>query len=162
MSRLLLYLVIPLATVAIQGRARAQPAAPFATVEIQRLYLGSGEPERPGYENATFVLNDVYHVPQYLPGLPTAASIWPRVIDVPCTRLPSGGLRCQGYSWSPAMGRAEYLYFRPVLVVSSPVGARPGDDVLVGGEDAASEPAAGPAVLGGSAPAPPEAEPARD
>lgn len=131
MRAFLLCLVIPLAAVLLQGRARAQTAPPL-TVEIQRLYLGSGEPERPGYENATLVLNDVYHVPQYLPGLPTAASLWPRVIDVPCTVLPSGALRCRGYSWTPAMGRAEYLYFRPVVAASTPAGegasAPPGPD----------------------------------
>jgi hypothetical protein len=129
----LLCLVFPLAAVLLQGRARAQSPAPPATVEIQRLYLGSGEPERAGYENATFVVNDVYHVPQYLPGWPTSRSIWPRVVDVPCTALASGGLRCQGYSWTPAMGRAEYLYFRPMLAAATPVSSRSDDTAVAGG-----------------------------
>jgi hypothetical protein len=93
-------------------------------VEIERLDFGSGEPEQRGFENATAVLNDVYHAPQYLPGLPTAASIWPRVVEVPCTRAPSGTLQCKGYQWLPTYGRAEYLYFRPV-VAAAPVALAP-------------------------------------
>lgn len=156
MRYFLLCLIFPFMAVH-QGRAQAQTAH-VITVEIQRLYLGSGEPERPGYENATFVLNDVYHVPQYLPGLPTAASIWPRVIDVPCTALASGGLRCQGYHWTPAMGRAEYLYFRPVLVTATPTGSVDSGEVLAGGEVAAPVPPAELAVSGSASPSP-EREP---
>jgi hypothetical protein len=97
-----------------------------ASVQIERLDFGSGEPERRGFENATAVVNDVYHAPQYLPGLPTAASIWPRVVEVPCTRTPGGALQCKGYQWLPTYGRAEYLYFRPVIA-GAPVSAAPED-----------------------------------
>ena len=102
--------------------ARAQAAmtntAPVGNVQIQRNILGSGSPgEEPGgYENAERVIGDVYHVPQFLPGYPTSATLWPRVIDVPCTRAASGEIQCQGYHWLPKYGRAEYLFFRPVLV----------------------------------------------
>jgi hypothetical protein len=143
----LLCLVFPLAAVLFQGRARAQTPAPPTTVEIQRLFLGSGEPGRAGYENATLVVNDVFHVPQYLPGWPTARSIWARVVDVPCAALASGGLRCQGYSWTPALGRAEYLYFRPVLAAATPVSSRSDDTAVAGG-------AAGPVAPPDPAPEP--------
>lgn len=87
------------------------------TVTIERATLGSGEPGQVGYENAEAVENDVYHVPQYLPGSPTSAMLWARVIQVQCHR--DGDLtRCDGYHWSPGMGRAEYLYFTPVLATS--------------------------------------------
>lgn len=85
-----------------------------APVQISRMPLGSGEPGLAGFENATVVFDDVYHAPQYLPGYPTAASIWPRVITVPCTQV-DGVLHCEGYNWAPAMGRGEYLYFMPVV-----------------------------------------------
>lgn len=101
-------------------QVRAQPAAPtnapvanVSAVDIARRPLGSGEPEQPGYEKAEPVFDNVFHVPQYLPGEPTAATIWPRVIQVLCTRT-GEGLQCDGYSWSPSMGRAEYLFFTPV------------------------------------------------
>lgn len=158
--RILIPLMLASAAVVIPARSRAQAGAPPVVVEIQRLYLGSGEPGQPGFENATLVVNDVYHVPQYLPGRPTAASIWPRVIDVPCTRLASGGLRCQGYAWRPGIGRAEYLYFRPVVVASTPVGAER-DEAPVAGEGDASPPGA-PASMGGAAAATPPADPEPD
>ena len=83
---------------------------------IERLPLGSGEPGQAGFENAQPVAIDenVYHVPQYLPGFPTAATLWPRIIQVRCRQTPSL-LQCDGYQWVPAFGRAEYLYFVPVI-----------------------------------------------
>lgn len=85
-------------------------------VVIEREALGSGTPGLSGYERAVPVLeNNIYHAPQYLPGYPTAATIWPRVIEVPCVRQQSG-LKCQGYHWTPAYGRAEYLFFTPKVV----------------------------------------------
>ena len=85
------------------------------TVEIERAPLGSGQPGESGFEAAVAVTEGLYHVPQYLPGYPTAAVIWPRAIRIQC-RENAGVLRCEGYRWSPAMGRAEYLYFVPVIV----------------------------------------------
>lgn len=93
-------------------------AVPGPPVSIERRLFGSGQPQAPGHENATLVQNDVYHAPQYMPGYPTAASIWARVIDVPCRR-DADALRCSGYNWSPALGRGEYLYFRAVLVAAA-------------------------------------------
>lgn len=108
------------ASLGAHAQAATGNTAPVTNVQIQRNILGSGSPgEEPGgYENAERVLNDIYHVPQYLPGSPTAATIWPRVIDVPCARASSGELLCQGYEWLPKFGRAEYLFFRPVLVAA--------------------------------------------
>jgi hypothetical protein len=79
---------------------------------------GSGTPGATGPENATLVDNNVFHAPQYLPGSPTAASIWPRVVEVPCTNV-GGAIRCDGYVWQPRLGRGEYLFFKPV--VATPV-----------------------------------------
>ena len=94
---------------------RFLPVRRLDILATPNIRLGSpGEPG--GYENAERVLGDVYHVPQFLPGYPTSATLWPRVIDVPCTRAAGGEIQCQGYQWLPKYGRAEYLFFRPVLV----------------------------------------------
>jgi hypothetical protein len=93
-----------------------------AQVEIGRAFLGSGQPGAMGFENASAVSNDVYHAPQYLPGLPTAATIYPRVMEVLC-RASGAGLQCDGYNWLPSMGRAEYLFFTPVIAAAAPVAA---------------------------------------
>lgn len=65
-------------------------------------------------ESATVWDNNVYHAPQYMPGHPTAATLYPRVVDVECTKVGTG-LSCKGYNWAPEMGRGEYLMFRPVI-----------------------------------------------
>jgi len=49
-----------------------------------------------------------------MPGHPTAATLYPRVVDVECTKV-STGLNCKGYNWLPELGRGEYLMIRPVL-----------------------------------------------
>jgi len=63
------------------------------------------------------VENNMYHAPQYLPGSPTAASLWPRVVRVRCEKA-GEGLRCEGYNWAEWMGRGEYLYFTPVIAAA--------------------------------------------
>ncbi len=95
-------------------------------VMIQRMPLGSGTPGKTGYENAVPVGNGLYHAPQYPPGHPTAATIWPRVVEVPCKKE-GDKLLCEGYQWLPAMGRGEYLYFKPVVAqpVAAPVPPAP-------------------------------------
>lgn len=140
-------LVLFMGTGLLAGVARGQDV-----VEIERLYLGSGEPGSTGYENAMVVENDVYHAPQYMPGLPTAAPIWPRVVEVPCTRAPTGALQCKGYEITPAYGRGEYLYFRPVVLAATPAAVLPAAEVV--------PPA--PAVIERPAPAePPSVRPPR-
>lgn len=56
-----------------------------------------------------------YYVPQYLPYYPTAATIWARVIEVPCEKAADGKVTCEGYNWTPNMGRAEYLFIMPKI-----------------------------------------------
>ncbi len=90
------------------------------TVSVNREVLGSGTPGAKGPETATIVNDGVFHAPQYLPGYPTAATIWPRVIEVPCTSK-DGKITCQGYEWTPKYGRGEYLFIKPVLSTPAPV-----------------------------------------
>ena len=85
-----------------------------SVVGIDRAVLGSGTPGKGGIEVAQPVLqNDIFHAPQYMPYYPTAAVIYPRVVDVPCAKTPSGDVICDSYSWQPKMGRGEYLFFTP-------------------------------------------------
>lgn len=94
-------------------------AASFAqNVVVQSQDLGTSiRTQQPTTELALPVLqNDIYHVPQYMPNYPTAASIWPRIVDVPCVQV-GADLKCDGYEWSPKYGRGEYLFFHPVVAV---------------------------------------------
>lgn len=102
--------------------AAAVPVACAQAVQIERTPYGSGEPGQGGFESAVVVENNIYHAPQYLPGSPTAASLWPRVVRVRCTQAPEG-LQCDGYNWAEWMGRGEYLYFTPVIA-TAPAGPR--------------------------------------
>lgn len=82
-------------------------------VIIQQKAYGSGTPGTKGGTVTTSSLPDgLYYAPQYLPGFPTAATIWPRVIDVKCKKV-AGDVNCAGYNWTPDMGRGEYLLIRP-------------------------------------------------
>lgn len=108
--------------------AHAQP-----DLSIEKRTMGSGAQNIwagtniSRFENAKQVGNyGVYHAPQYMPGYPTAATIWARVIEVKCV-----GLRCDGYNWSPEMGRGEYLFIKPVAAQPFPVAER----VLVPGPE---------------------------
>lgn len=83
-------------------------------VNIGRQSGGSGSPEFTGVEQATHWDNDIYHAPQYMPGYPTAATLWPRVVDVDCEEN-GKVLNCNGYHWTPNMGRGEYLMIHPVI-----------------------------------------------
>jgi hypothetical protein len=102
--------------------ALAVSTAFAAEVNLNKSVLGSGTPEynAKGVENALVVdnaknENNVLHAPQYMPNHPTAATIWPRVIEVPC-KQDGGGLKCANYNWTPALGRGEYLFVTPKLV----------------------------------------------
>lgn len=88
----------------------------FAEVKIQRNLLGSGiQNELMTADVATQVGNyGVYHAPQYMPGFPTAATIWPRVVEVKCQND-----LCEGYENTPALGRGEYLFFKPINTVAA-------------------------------------------
>ena len=88
----------------------AAPVVSNMPLSIQRQIFGSGEQGAEGEEQAQPVGNyGVWHVPQYLPGYPTAATIWPRAITVKCK---NGD--CEGYVITPQMGPGEYLFFIPV------------------------------------------------
>lgn len=85
-------------------------------IVVNREVLGTGVPGQLGLENNVFEFVDgTLHVPQYLPGLPTAATIYPRVVDVSCTKT-SNLVTCEGYHWTPDMGRAEYLLVHPRII----------------------------------------------
>ena len=85
------------------------------SMAVRNTVLGSGTPGVEGSTEATPVADGMFHAPQFLPGSPTSATIYPRVIDVNCTQVGSM-LNCDGYNWSPDMGRAEYLMVRPRIV----------------------------------------------
>lgn len=91
---------------------------PAGSTVIVRQAGGSGTPGFTGVEPATYMGDGIYHAPQFLPNSPTAASIYPRVIDIECTKTAAGSFLCDGYNWSPSMGSAEYLYIRPFLKAS--------------------------------------------
>jgi len=122
----------------------------FAQVSIERDTLGSGTPGKAGFENSTLVLdNDIYHAPQYMAAFPTAATIWPRVVDVACVRVGTSveatydkdgsmtgvfaqpTLKCEGYEWTPKMGRGEYLFFRPHVQEPAPVQVEVRERVII-------------------------------
>ena len=88
-------------------------------IMVQRIQIGSGTPTNnvtPGSERAIPIANDLYNVPNYLPGYPTAASIWPRVISVNCDRQLNGSVVCGGYDVNQSMiGRGEYIYIKPII-----------------------------------------------
>jgi hypothetical protein len=82
---------------------------------VIRNQLGNGTPApmiTVGVESARYVDDNYYHTPQYMPMYPTAAVIWPRVIELECERDKNGVL-CEGYHWLPEMGRGEYLFVVP-------------------------------------------------
>lgn len=85
-------------------------------VQIQRNLLGSGIQNAEMTADVATQVGDygVYHVPQYMPGYPTAATIWPRVVEVKCQNN-----LCEGYENSPALGRGEYLFFKPINTVAA-------------------------------------------
>lgn len=117
----------PAAQPAQPADSAAMGAGAVSNVKIGRVLLGSGEPgdgSGPAYENATQVYNNLYHAPQYLPFYPTAATIWPRVIEVPCRQV-GADLLCERYHWRPEYGRAEYLFFTPVLQTAATAPATP-------------------------------------
>jgi len=87
----------------------AAAAAVQQPLRVERMNMGSGLQNARGTENALPVgALGVWHVPQYLPGYPTAATIWPRVIVIQCTED-----LCAGYTITPELGRGEYLFFVP-------------------------------------------------
>lgn len=85
----------------------------MADVSVTNDFLGSGTPGVDGTTRAYALPDGVYFAPQYMPGYPTAAVIWPRYVEVQCDTKGADRV-CDGYRWSPKMGRGEYLMIVPV------------------------------------------------
>jgi hypothetical protein len=101
------------------GMAHANDTGPVR-IRVGGVPLGSGVPavgRAPLDTQAEHVADSDFHVPGVLPGHPTAAALWPRVVRVPCDAV-QGELRCSGYEISPMRG--EYIYLRPVVVTPPP------------------------------------------
>lgn len=115
-----LFHAVLLAAAASTGAA----AAGNLDFRVERLPFGSGTPSNGaavGAEAAQHVMDGLYHVPNHLPGHPTAAVIWPREIPVECgAAASSDDAVCGGYRVHPLMGRGEYLFVRPVAKVAPP------------------------------------------
>ena len=104
----LLVLLVILAAMLFSNTAHAQ------STTVNQTVLGSGNAVD-GTVEVTPVMDGMFFVPQYMPGHPTAATIYPRVVDVNCTKGDKV-LNCEGYNWAPSMGRGEYLFIRPHMV----------------------------------------------
>lgn len=109
-------LVISLVMAVLTLPAFADEQTVIANVTVQRNDLGTGVPGLKGVEVAHVMPEGTYHVPQYLPGTPTAATLYPRVVEVSCVRNSDSSLKCDGYNWTPDMGRAEYLLVKPHVI----------------------------------------------
>jgi hypothetical protein len=98
-------------------------AASAADLSIERREGGFGTPGLNGLENAQLWdgSTSIYHALTYLPGSPTAATIYPRVVDVECSKDAKGNFSCGGFNWRQELGRAEYLFVRPVVAKEQPV-----------------------------------------
>jgi hypothetical protein len=104
--------VIVLALVSTVAMAQAE-------VLVTNQPFGTGVPGDPASTTqAQHVFDGLYHVPQYLPGNPTAAQINIRVVDVKCIKTKEAKLLCDGYNLIPAVGRGEYVLIRPRVVES--------------------------------------------
>ena len=89
-------------------------------VFIQNEQMGSGAPfarVTEGSELARYWGDGLYYVPGYYPGFPTAATLWPRMVEVPCIKNADGSLSCHGYSVlaQQAGNRGEFILFKPVI-----------------------------------------------
>lgn len=127
MKKVLLLLLL------VSGALSAQPipntgARPdLPTVPVLRNQLGTGAPApvlTVGTETAIYVDDGYYHLPQHLSGYPTAAVLWPRVVEVECDKV-GDRLVCDGYHWTPRLGRAEYVMLLPRLRQPPPPPAPP-------------------------------------
>lgn len=83
--------------------------------DVTRKALGAGSPspkEAVGIDRAAPVADGLYHVPGAMPGFPTAATLWPRVVPVECNKN-NGKVVCGGYDVNLSQGRGEYIYIQP-------------------------------------------------
>lgn len=87
----------------------ATPTSPDTPVSVSSLRW-IGDPDcRPG----SCPLG-IHHVPGMLPGHPTAATLWPRIIRVECV-MEDGKMKCDYPARTPSVGRGEYVMYEPVL-----------------------------------------------
>lgn len=97
------------------GALQVSMAAPLPNeISIQDVQYGSGTPGQDGTTVATEVSPGLYQAPQYMPGYPTSATLFPRVVNVDCTQT-GEKIVCGGYNWLPSLGRGEYLLIHPVI-----------------------------------------------
>jgi hypothetical protein len=116
MKRVILILALASSAVLAQGVPNSNNLGDI-TLPVIRNQLGTGTPAPTitvGVENARYVDDGYYHVPQDMPYYPTAAVIWPRVVELECEKI-HGNLVCEGYHWLPKLGRGEYLFVVPKL-----------------------------------------------
>lgn len=100
--------------------SNAEEPTVISNISVVRNQLGAGDPleeKTVGKNPADYINDGYYHSPQYMAGFPTAAIIWPRIIDVDCEKIPTG-ITCNGYHWLPAYGRGEYLFIHPKFKAS--------------------------------------------
>lgn len=103
--------------IAIGAAILACTSAFAGDILIKNDQLGSGIPAQTvtiGDQQAEPVGDGMYFIPQQLSGYPTAATIWPRAVQVECVKTATG-LQCDGFNYSPKLGRGEYLFVIPVL-----------------------------------------------
>lgn len=103
---IVVWLMIAIALLCFTTIAKSQ-------IVVKNYELGTGIAVGGEGQLATALPGQVYHVPQYMPMYPTAASIWPRVVEVECDKTGTSTLSCDGYHWIPKYGRGEYLFIVP-------------------------------------------------
>ncbi len=96
-------------------------ALAHAAVVINNEPLGDGPPSHTmtvGTTKAYYWGDGLYFVPGYMPGWPTAATMWPRVVTVKCVKETDGTIHCDGYEIrdQQIQHRGEYILFRPIIV----------------------------------------------
>jgi hypothetical protein len=95
------------------------------SIEVANVPMGSGMPgQSVGYTEATPVSDGLYQVPGFMPYQSTAASMWPRVVDVTCHNQ-SGTWYCNGYHIDGVLERGEDIYVRPQFIQVSSTAAVP-------------------------------------
>jgi len=107
----------------------------YNAVYTERLPLGTGVPQQAqtsGYEQSYAMPDGVYSTPGQMPGYPTAATIWPRVVRVSCKVGEGNTLLCKGVDVNLVdTGRGEYLYTQPVIETVKISMEKPSEKIVV-------------------------------
>lgn len=132
MKKLVLSLIITLVSLSVHAED-FKSAAKIVTeqpIVINRQLVGSGAQTGVGKQTSIIVHRQgLLHTPNYMPGYPTATTLWPRVVRVPCVKGVDGKLYCDQFDWTPADGRGEYIYYTPM--VKEPAYCPPSPPVVV-------------------------------